>query len=92
VRSLPVAGDVQGALARLNTVKAYPLDQPDAAFKYVNITERGTDATPLRWEDNLEFWKVLHRIIDSEPPYEPFRNQYGELAVLGIVKGKPVLT
>jgi hypothetical protein len=90
VRSLPIGGDIQGALARLNTVKAYPLNWPDAAFNYVNITEQGTDATPLRWEDNIEFWKVLHRIIDSEPPYEPFRNQYGELAVLGIVKGKPL--
>src|SRR5262245_14743235 len=49
----------------------------------------GSRATPLKWEVNIEFWKVLHRIIDSEPAYEPFRNQYGELAVLGIEKGKP---
>jgi hypothetical protein len=91
VRSLPIGGDIQGALARLNSVKAYPFNQPDAAFQYVNITDKGTDATPLRWEDNLEFWTILHRIIDSEPPYEPFRSYYGELAVLGIVKGKPFM-
>src|SRR5262249_22529807 len=63
--------------------------QPDAVFKYINITDKAADATPLKWEDNIKFWEVLHDIIDSEPPYEPFRNQYGELAVLGIVKGKP---
>jgi hypothetical protein len=89
VRSLPVGGDIPGALARLNSVKAYPLSHPDASFKYVNITNDSFDATPLKWEDNLEFWKILHKIIDSEPPYEPFRDYYGELAVLGIVKGKP---
>ena len=89
VRALPIGGDVQGALARLNSIKAYPLDQPGAVFKYINITDKGADATPLKWEDNIKFWEVLHNIIDSEPPYEPFRNQYGELAVLGIVKGKP---
>jgi hypothetical protein len=74
VRSLPIGGDIPDALARLHTVKAYPLNQPNAPFNYANITEKSTDATPLRWEDKLEFWKVLHTIIDSEPPYEPFRN------------------
>jgi hypothetical protein len=89
VRSLPMGGDIQGALARLYLVRAYPLNQPDAVFKYVNITQQDVYATPLPWEDNLGFWKILHAIIDSEPPYEPYRNNYGELAVLGIVKGKP---
>src|SRR5215471_5843501 len=89
VRALPIGGDVQGALARLNSIKTYPLNQPDAVFKYINITDKAADATPLKWEDNIKFWEVLHNIVDSEPPYEPFRNQYGELAVLGIVKGKP---
>jgi hypothetical protein len=28
-------------------------------------------------------------MIDTEPAYEPYRNYYGELAALGIVKGKP---
>src|SRR5262249_6245948 len=83
VRALPIGGDVQGALARLNSIKAYPLNQPDAVFKYINITDKAADATPPKWEDNIKFWEVLHNIIDSEPPYEPFRNQYGELAVLG---------
>jgi hypothetical protein len=89
VRSLPMGGDIQGALARLYLVKAYPLNQPDTPFKYVNITQQAVYATPLPWEDNLGFWKILHAIIDSEPPFEPYRNNYGELAVLGIVKGKP---
>jgi len=89
VRALPIGGDVEGALARLTRIKAYPLDQPNAEFKFINVTDKSLDATPLKWEDNIEFWKVLHGIIDSEPPYEAYRNNYGELAVLGIEKGKP---
>jgi hypothetical protein len=89
VRSLPIGGDIQGALARLYLIRAYPLDRPDALFKYINVTQADAYATPLPWEDNLGFWRILHAIIESEPPYEPYRNNYGELAVLGIVKGKP---
>src|SRR5262249_13260017 len=81
VRAIAMGGDLPGAFARLNAVKAYPLDQPDAPFKYVNITNESPDASPLKWEENRKFWKVLHGIIASEPAYEPYRNYYGELAV-----------
>jgi hypothetical protein len=91
VRSLPVKGDMQAALARIPTVKVAPLDAPSGWEEptWTNVTEKSFDATPLRWETNLKFWEALHSIIDSEPPYEPFRTYYGELAALGIAKGKP---
>jgi hypothetical protein len=91
VRSLPIGGDVQAAIDRIQTVKVRPL-QPPAGWtepQWLNLTDKPQDSTPLKWETNLEFWKVLHDVIDSEPPYEPFRANYGELAVLGIAKGKP---
>src|SRR4029077_11792276 len=36
-----------------------------------------------------QFWHVLHEVINTEPVYEAYRHAYGELAVLGIAKGKP---
>lgn len=72
----------------MQSVKVYPLD-PSVAWeapKWQKLT-RG-DFTPLKWEDNLQFWKELHELIDTEPPFEQYRNMYGELAELGIVKGR----
>jgi hypothetical protein len=90
VRSLPVGGDVQAAIDRIQTIKVRPLEPPAGWTepRWLNLTDKPQDTTPLKWETNLEFWKVLHDVIDSEPPYEPFRANYGELAVLGIAKGK----
>jgi hypothetical protein len=53
------------------------------------VTEKSFDALPVKWDQTLKFWEVLHQLIDTEPAYEPFRNYYGELAALGIVKGRP---
>jgi hypothetical protein len=91
IRSLPTGGDLKGALARIQTVKVQPLSPASdwQAPTWTNVTERTFDATPLKWENTLQFWEVLHRVIDTEPAYEPFKNYYGELAALGIVKGKP---
>ena len=91
VRSLPLKGDVKAALGRIQTVKVQPLSPPAgwSPATWTNVTEKSFDATPLQWETNLKFWEALHSIIDTEPPYEPFRNYYGELAALGIEKGKP---
>src|SRR5215471_986107 len=91
IRSLPVGGDLNGALARFPTVKIRPLNPPAGWTPptWTNVTEKNYDATPLKWETNIQFWEQLHKIIDSEPAYDAYRNFYGELAVLGIVKGKP---
>jgi len=91
VRSLPVNGDLKGAIDRIQTVKIHPLNASRDATppKWLNVTEKQFDATPLAWESNLRFWEVLHSIIDKEPAYEAYRNNYGELAALGIVKGRP---
>ena len=91
VRSLPVEGDVKGAKERIKTIKVYPLDskaqwqQP----QWLDMTGRKQDTTPVDWEDNLKFWEVLHQTLDSEPMFEGYHNEYGELAALGIEKGQP---
>jgi hypothetical protein len=91
IRSMPLGGDLKAALDRIPTAKIQPLNPPAGWTppQWINVTERSFDATPLKWETNLKFWEELHKIIDTEPPYDPYRIYYGELAALGIVKGKP---
>ncbi len=91
VRSLPVNGDLNGAIERLQTVKVRPLN-PAANWAeptWLNLTEKPQDTTPVKWENNLKYWEMLHWVIDTEPPVDAYRHDYGELAALGIVKGKP---
>lgn len=91
VRSLPVNGDVKGAMERITTIDVHPLDpKPDwKKPEWLQLTDKPQDTTPLKWETNIDYWKVLHETIDREPVFEPYRAHYGELAVLGITKGKP---
>lgn len=89
IRSRPLGGDIKGALARVKTVKVQPLNRRAGRTKWINVTERSFDATSLAWETNIKFWEELHRIINTEPDDARFRNNYDELAVLGIVKDKP---
>jgi hypothetical protein len=91
VRSLPVQGDVKAAKERLRTIRVYPLN-PTSGWsepKWLDVTGRTQDTTPLDWEDNFQFWQVLNETIQSEPAYSGYHNEYGELATLGIEKGKP---
>lgn len=91
VRSLPVNGDVKAAKERLSTIKVYPLT-PTSNWtepKWLDVSGRSQDTTPLKWETNIQFWEVLHRTVDAEPAYTGYHNEYGELSALGIEKGKP---
>jgi hypothetical protein len=88
MRAIPQKGDTGGALAALRQVKVHPLADPAAVLPFVDITERAIDTTPLRWEDNLEYWHRLHAVVDAEPSLDEFRPMYGLLAALGIEKGK----
>jgi hypothetical protein len=91
VRSLPLGGDLRAANERIQTIKVHPLDPPKGwkEPKWVDLTEKPQDSTPLKWETELDYWKVLHEVIDSEPPFDGYREYYGELAALGIARGKP---
>jgi hypothetical protein len=90
-RSLPVGGDVKAAKERLTTIKVYPLNSSPGWTEptWLDVTGRKQDTTPLQWEDNLAFWEVLYRTVDAEPAYAGYHAYYGELAALGIEKGKP---
>ncbi len=91
LRSLPVAGDVRGAIERLKTIKVRPLT-PSSTWTeptWIDMTPMPQDTTPRAFEDKLRYWQVLHEVVESEPPLEDSRAQYGELAALGIAKGQP---
>jgi hypothetical protein len=90
-RALPEGGDVKGAKDRLRTIKVHPLADTAGSkdARWIDLTARPVDTTPLDWEKNLQYWRELHEVIDSEPAYEGYRNAYGDLAGLGIVKGQP---
>jgi hypothetical protein len=91
VRALAEGGDIKAALARIQTIKVRPLVKTPGWTepKWIDATEKSQDTTPLAWENNLDYWKVLHEAIDAEPIHEGYAPYYGELAALGIVKGKP---
>lgn len=90
-RSLPVNGDVKAAKQRLTTIKVYPFDAATqwTEPEWLDVTGKPQDTTPVAWEDNIQFWEMLHKTIDAEPAFSGYRNHYGELAALGIEKGKP---
>jgi hypothetical protein len=91
VRALPLGGDLPRALDALRAIKVYPMATAaePALLKFVDTTEQAMDSTCLGWEDNLQFWEVLHQIIDTEPIVNEFRPMYGLLSALGIEKGAP---
>jgi hypothetical protein len=91
IRSLPPEGDVKAAMNGLRAVKIYPLASAanPKPLQVVDVTDRALDASCLRWEDNIQYWQKLYEVIDAEPLVETFLPMYGELAALGIEKGKP---
>jgi hypothetical protein len=91
LRAIPPGGDDAKGVELLKTVKVAPLNAP-AGWKGVSWIDQGdkpADFTANRWELGLEYWRKLHSVIDSEPPFEAYRMNYGQLATLGIEKGKP---
>jgi hypothetical protein len=91
VRAVPQDGDVAGAMQAITTLKVYPLEPVDGWVEpnWIDMTPEPQDTTPLVWETNIGYWRVLHEVIDSEPLDPDFSPQYGELAALGISKGEP---
>ncbi len=91
MRSIPTGGDMAAAIERLKTIRVRPLDPstPWTEPSWFDQTPTPQDQTPYRWEGTLRYWQVLHEVIDTEPPLEDSRAEYGELAALGIARGRP---
>jgi hypothetical protein len=91
LRAIPPGGDDAAGVSLLKTVKIHPLNPPPdwKEIEWIDQGNKPGDFSPVRWERNLDYWKKLHEVIDSEPSYEAYRMEYGRLATLGIEKGKP---
>lgn len=87
MRALP-RGEIADAVAALREVKVHALARPNVVLPYVDATERAFDGTPVRWEDNITYWRRLHAAIQDEPVADEYRPLYGQLASLGIEKGR----
>jgi hypothetical protein len=91
VRYLSPDGNMTKGLEELDKIKVYPLSkagQP-VTFQFVDVTNKTIPSMLLTWEDNLEYWKQLKAVIDSETTPLPYRPITGMLQSLGIEKGKP---
>jgi hypothetical protein len=89
VRALPINGDQNGALEALAKIKVYPLGSPQKSIAWTDTTHKSMDSSCLRWEDNLEFWQRLAKVVNEEPVSPRFPGMSGLLANIGIEKGKP---
>jgi hypothetical protein len=91
LRALPLRRDLNAAIRMLTSVQIYPLAKQDGPprYSYLDRTSQAADTTPLAWEDNLEFWRVLHAVVHAEPAIEELRPMLGTLAELGILAGQP---
>ena len=90
-RALPPDGDMEAGLEAQRKVGLYPLAEASdpKPYQFIDRTGQGVDFTPLAWEDNLQFWEKLHKVLQEEPAIDEYRPMYGMLANLGIEQGKP---
>jgi hypothetical protein len=89
LRSIPQNGDVNAAIQAAQTIKVYPLSDPTKVLKYVDVTGKDIAGSSVPWEDNIQYWRKLHEVLDYEPVLDEFRAMYGVLSQLGIERGKP---
>lgn len=91
IRSLSSDGNKTKALDAIDGIKVYPLTKAElpVPYQFIDVTKDPIHNILLKWEDNLEYWKQLKAVMDSETTPAQYRAMYGMLQSLGIEKGKP---
>ncbi len=91
IRLFPVGGDVAKALLSAKDIKIYPLAKAGQSvpFRYIDVSTRTLALPILSWEKNIEYFRQLHAVIQTETAPAEFRPMLGMLAQLGIKKDKP---
>lgn len=89
LRAIPEDGNPETGEQLMRSIKVYPLEKAPIDLEWVRLNEKPADFTPVRWENNLQYWERLAKFIIEEPANPGYRILYGELAELGIEKGKP---
>lgn len=91
LRAIPQDGDVDGAIGLLKSVRVDPLveDREWAQPSWVQLTGVPQDTTPSSVQGTLDYWRILHEYISTEPVHASDAAYLGELAVLGIRADEP---
>ena len=91
LRAIPQHGDVDAAVELLRSVRVVPLHD-DAAWQqptWIELTGIPQDTTPSSVQGTLEYWRLVHDYVSTEPVHAGDRAYIGELAVLGIRADAP---
>jgi hypothetical protein len=91
IRSVSTDGNAAKVLDAIDGIKVYPLSKAgqSVTFQFVDVTNKTIPSKLLEWENDLNYWKQLKAVLDSETTPMQFRAMYGMLQSLGIEKGKP---
>ncbi len=68
IRIIPIGGDMAKAIKAADDVKIYPLakaGQPVTHY-YLDVSDRTLPLPILTWENNIEYWRQLHAVIQIE--------------------------
>ncbi len=89
LRSLPATNgeaDVAKAVEYAKQIKLYPLSEPNKPTVFIDVVDKMFDANiPY----DMEFFRSLDRVVQSEPWLERDRGMIDILKTIGIEKGKP---
>lgn len=91
LRAIPEDGDVDAAIELLRSVEVNPV-RTDAAWErptWLDLTGKPQDTTPVDVQGTIDYWRLLHDYISTEPIHADDRSYIGELAVLGIRADTP---
>ncbi len=88
LRAIPLDNNPETGEKLMRSIKVYPLGKPVPELGWIKLNDKPGDFTPVRWENNIGYWERLAKFINDEPANPAYRTWYGELAELGIEKGK----
>lgn len=88
-RSVPLDGDGAAAVVAAQEIKAYPLGESRETtdWSWIDVSDQRLPLPLLDWEGRLDFWRVLHDVIQYEPVMAEDRYAMGALQQLGVEIG-----
>jgi hypothetical protein len=91
VRVAVQSGSYKDAVAYAQKLKVYPLSEAGkpSSYRVIDVKGQKVPLPMLSWEKNMDYWKQLHAIVDSETVQDKYRVMLGMLAAVGIKKGEP---
>ncbi len=89
LRAIPADNNPETGERLMKSVKVYPLGKPATEISWIHLNNKPADFTLVPYEKSIGYWERLAKFINEEPANPEYRTWYGELAELGIEKGKP---